>query len=240
MRNQATQTGGTAGFGSVTNPTTSGFTQPTGGMAGGAGGWSQPPQTPAFNPALAPLGAQPVPAGQAPVPGFSSPPPLPNTPPSPAARASYANPLLALIKQQNQTGFDNFALDVTEDAGVGMAAYGYTGQDVNGDGIPDTGFQVDPNNPFSRAALLQRSYDQAAKGTTNSMAAQGQLYSGALQRQQNENAFQNQQGVDANMKGFEGLLRELRRRRRDASLGLQQANTSAEYDALTAALSGGA
>lgn len=50
-----------------------------------------------------------------------------------------------------------------------------------------TGLTVDPNNPYSKAAQLQRSYDNAKRGTTNSMAAQGQLYSGALTNAQNTN-----------------------------------------------------
>lgn len=56
---------------------------------------------------------------------------------------------------------------------------------------------VDVTNPFSRAALLKRSYQQHQAGNTNSMAARGQLYSGALQNAQNETTRQNLQGQDA-------------------------------------------
>jgi hypothetical protein len=48
---------------------------------------------------------------------------------------------------------------------------------------PITGF--DTSNPYSRAALLQRSYDQTKQGNTTSYAARGQLYSGALGNAQN-------------------------------------------------------
>jgi len=36
------------------------------------------------------------------------------------------------------------------------------------------------SNPYSEAAKLQRAYDQARQGSTNSYAARGHLYSGAL------------------------------------------------------------
>lgn len=39
---------------------------------------------------------------------------------------------------------------------------------------------VDTSNPYSRAALLQRSYDQSRAGNQTSYAARGQGYSGAL------------------------------------------------------------
>jgi hypothetical protein len=48
----------------------------------------------------------------------------------------------------------------------------------------------DSSNPFSRAAMLQESYNRSKLGTTNSLAAQGQLYSGAMINAQNENQHQ--------------------------------------------------
>lgn len=52
--------------------------------------------------------------------------------------------------------------------------------------------EIDPSNPFGRAQLMKRSYDQQQRGTSNALAARGQLYSGALQRQKNENQFRYQ------------------------------------------------
>ena len=43
------------------------------------------------------------------------------------------------------------------------------------------GFDNPLANPYSKAALLQRSYDQFNRGAVNSSAAQGQLYSGSTQ-----------------------------------------------------------
>lgn len=172
-----------------------------------------------------------------------APPPAPTQPataPAPSAPGTFQNPMSLLMKQQNESAFGNVHLDTVEDAGIAGSRFGYTGQDINGDGIPDTGFQVDPNNPFSRASLLQRQYDQAKRGTTTSMAASGQLYSGALQRQQDELGFQNAQRQDANRVDYAQVLSALRRQLRDASLGRTRANTEVDYSALVAAIQGGA
>ena len=47
--------------------------------------------------------------------------------------------------------------------------------------------KLDPNNPYSKAAQLQRSYDNAKRGTTNSLAERGLGTSGALVNAQNSN-----------------------------------------------------
>lgn len=46
------------------------------------------------------------------------------------------------------------------------------------------GENADPNNPWSKLALLQKSFQQAQRGNQTSMAARGQLSSGAYQRAQ--------------------------------------------------------
>lgn len=61
---------------------------------------------------------------------------------------------------------------------------------------------VDPNNPYSRAALLAKSYREAKSGTTNSLASQGQLYSGALRNAQDVNDSQNLQQTDSMQKAL--------------------------------------
>jgi hypothetical protein len=62
-------------------------------------------------------------------------------------------------------------------------------------GFDNTG-GIDPNNPYSRAALLQRSYQDAQRGNTNSYAAAGQLYSGALGRAQSRSYQDYDIGLD--------------------------------------------
>lgn len=49
-------------------------------------------------------------------------------------------------------------------------------------------------NPYSQAALLQRSYDTSQRGSKNSYAAQGQLYAGSLTNARNANTHQYQLG----------------------------------------------
>ena len=58
--------------------------------------------------------------------------------------------------------------------------------------LSDYGFQegpggaltFDPNNPFSKASLLKKTYDTNRRSTAQSLAAGGQLYSGASQNAQ--------------------------------------------------------
>lgn len=192
------------------------------------GGMVTPSPLPAFNPSGAnqpPANAQPVPT-----PVTSS----PNN--SVAAASSYLDPYSALMQGYNNTSLGNTNLDITQAAGYGASDYGYTGQDTNGDGIPDSGFAVDPNNPYSKAAALQRAYDQRGRGLQNSMAARGQLNSGAYQGQRDADAFENDAANDANQKAFQRLMEDLIRKRRDAALGTSQANTTIDYNALVAAL----
>jgi len=56
------------------------------------------------------------------------------------------------------------------------------------------------SNPYSRAALLQRSYDAARRGTTNS--AGHNLYAGSFINAQNQNTHQFDLGHDELQKGY--------------------------------------
>jgi hypothetical protein len=99
-----------------------------------------------------------------------------------------------------------------------LADYGYTASGYDSSGAP-TGLAFDPNNPFSRAALAKRTYDQTQAGTTNSMAARGQLYSGAREQATAGNEFQYQQGTDALLKALTSSL-----------VGIQSGETNAKTD----------
>jgi hypothetical protein len=85
-----------------------------------------------------------------------------------------------------------------------LADYGYSAT-YNPDGSVAS-LTVDPNNPFSRAAQLKKSYDQAKTGTGNSLAAQGQLYSGALANAQNANDTGYSQGQNTLEKSLGSIL----------------------------------
>jgi hypothetical protein len=85
-----------------------------------------------------------------------------------------------------------------------LADYGYGATyDANGNVASLT---VDPNNPYSRAAQLKKSYDQAKTGTTNGLAARGQLYSGAMTNAQNANDTGYSQGVNTLEKNLGQIL----------------------------------
>lgn len=99
-----------------------------------------------------------------------------------------------------------------------LADYGYTASGYDSSGAP-TGLAFDPNNPFSRAALAKRTYDQTQSGTTNSMAARGQLYSGAREQATAGNEFNYQQGTDALLKALTSSL-----------VGIQSGKTNAGVD----------
>lgn len=92
---------------------------------------------------------------------------------------------------------------------------------------------VDPANPFSRAALLQRSYDQAKRGSTNSYAARGQLYSGALQNAQDENTFGFQRGDDQLRRAFASFILGQEGNRSQAVSAAGQARIAAASAALS-------
>src|SRR4051812_40245208 len=90
--------------------------------------------------------------------------------------------------------------------------------------LSDYGFQegpsgaltFDPNNPFSKAALLKKAYDTNRRSTAQSMGAGGQLYAGAFQNAQdlvNRNQLQAQ---DAQLKQLQSFIAQNDARRTQA------------------------
>lgn len=71
------------------------------------------------------------------------------------------------------------------------------------------GFDNPLANPYSKAALLQRSFDQFNRGTVNSAAASGQLYSGATQTDLNAGMFDFGQQYNAAQTEYQDTLRSL-------------------------------
>lgn len=136
-------------------------------------------------------------------------------------------------------GFTRYAADVTDpndptrvihragevnfDAGFSAPPSFTSGDTVGGFG------NTDPNNPFSRASMLQKSYANANDVSSGSFANRGQLNSGAYQRAQGRNTFGYEQGKDALLKGFAARLGEFQGQRQGAynaydSSGLQNSN----------------
>jgi hypothetical protein len=83
---------------------------------------------------------------------------------------------------------------VTGERGRGLSEYGFT-ETEPGAGKEYGDLAFDPNNPFSRASLLKRTYDVNRQGTGNQMGARGQLYAGAYQTAQNQLNY-NQLGAE--------------------------------------------
>lgn len=80
-----------------------------------------------------------------------------------------------------------------------------------------TGFQLDVSNPFSKASLLQKSFESAQRGTNAGFAARGHLYSGGRISAQNRNDFNNEQGNDALRRAFQDFIANTGSRRRGLS-----------------------
>ncbi len=93
----------------------------------------------------------------------------------------------------------------------------------------------DPSNPYSRAAALQESYDNAKRGNTNSYAARGQLYAGSLQNAQNTSADGFNKGRAALISEFLGRQASLAQSDLAARNGLESAALGAQGDALSRA-----
>lgn len=114
-----------------------------------------------------------------------------------------------------------------------LANYGYNAQYDPSGGV--SGLTVDPSNPFSRAALLTRNYQQSKAGTTNSLASRGQLYSGAMQTAQNANDFGYLQGQDNLQKQLTALLADISSRGTQANTGYETGVSQAMSDRLSRA-----
>lgn len=97
---------------------------------------------------------------------------------------------------------------------------------------------VQASNPFSKAALLVRSFGEQQNRTTNGYAARGQLYSGAIQNQRGNDTFGYQQGQDTLNKGLLRYLTGQSTGRRDAGVTRDTTINNGGFDALKTLLGG--
>lgn len=137
-------------------------------------------------PTRPPAAAAPASASPAPTPASAGPRPLPPD-------AAYLAAINAAGLQRDTT-----LAGLTQQRAAGLLDYGYT-EGAGGQ------LAVDPNNPFSKAALLKRTYDTSRRATGQSMATAGQLYSGAFQNSQdavNRNQLQAQDQLQTSLAGF--------------------------------------
>lgn len=94
---------------------------------------------------------------------------------------------------------------------------------------------TNPNDPYSKAALLQKSYENQKRATLTGMAS-GHLYSGSLQRGQDLNQERYNQGFHALRSEYDNLLAGLAQRRAGVANDFQSATEGAAADNLSAAL----
>jgi hypothetical protein len=94
---------------------------------------------------------------------------------------------------------------VTGDRTRGLGEYGFTESAFDPATQTMGALAFDPNNPFSKAALLKKSYDTGRASTGQSMASRGQLYSGAYQNSQdlvNRNQLQGEDTLQKSLSQF--------------------------------------
>lgn len=131
---------------------------------------------------------------------FSYTPPTPIS--KPAAPVAHSQTSSTIKSNPKDAQYNLDEQGIVGSAGRTAMEYGASAPTYNADTGTLSGMQVDWSNPggvaklnpFGRAALLIKSYQQGVQGTSNSYAARGQHNSGAYQRAQNENLFGFEQG----------------------------------------------
>jgi hypothetical protein len=172
-------------------------------------GWTRPiPALPRL-PKLPAGGAPAAPAAPA-APQYS----LSNLPPD----ASYDAALAALARQRDQqlAAATQARTSTLQDYGFNEGAGG--------------ALNFDPNNPFSKAALLKKTYDQNRASTRQSLSAGGQMYSGAFQNAQDLVNRNELQSSDALQKALTRFLAQNTQQRAEIGTGFETAAQQAFGD----------
>ncbi len=154
-------------------PTTRGGPRVTGRTQQPTTGRGRIVRQPTLPQVLAPSWGKPPTAGR---PGGGGTPAAPAAPAAPTYSISNLPPDASyeqVIPHLQQQRANNLAAVAAERV-RGLSDFGF----IEG---PSGTLTFDPNNPFSKAAVLKKAYDTNRRSTGNSMAAQGQLYSGARQ-----------------------------------------------------------
>lgn len=150
---------------------------------------------------------------------------------------NYADPQYIGAVAQGNLPFETAYARLPGDVGALGTEFGYTTSFTPGQVDPTTGLAGDPSvtvtgidasNPYSRAALLQKSYDQTKQGNTTSYAARGQLYSGALGNAQNAA----QTNFNTSSEGLRSAFNETVRQWLTGLGGARQGAGAARTDAL--------
>lgn len=157
------------------------------------------------------------------------------TPMDPRITAWKNSQIGALSTQRN-----NALTDLTQQAGAAASEYGFNIKtDAQGNPIFNPAdLTVNPQDPFSKMALLQKSYQGQQRGTLNGYAGQGQLNSGAYQRMVGANTSHNNQDKDALAKAFQDVINGIKRGRQSAVDTYNQGVGGVGSQALEMALGG--
>lgn len=99
----------------------------------------------------------------------------------------------------------------------------------------DTGFNDYQANPYSRAALLEQSFQRANRGSTNSYASSGQLYAGSLSNALTANRSSYGESRDSLEKTYRAALQEIEDRKTQARNDMNDEIAGAGWDRVSAA-----
>jgi hypothetical protein len=155
------------------------------------------------------------------------------------AQLDYSDPQYISALAQGNLPFEQGLARLPGDVGQLAGDYGFTYDYKPGEIDPNTGLAGDPSvsitgvdasNPYSSAALLQKSYDQQKAGNTTSYAAQGQLYSGSLGNAQTAAKTGYDTGYNQLTGGFKGIVGDWIRGLGSSRLGAGAAKTTALGD----------
>ena len=91
-------------------------------------------------------------------------------------------------------------------------------------------------NPYSRAAQLQKSYEQAQRGNLNSSAAAGQLYAGSFQNARQATRADLDQKMDSLWKDYNADRFETRQEGIEARQDFRTLKANAPFEAIADAL----
>lgn len=136
---------------------------------------------------------------------------------------SYEGQVAALARQRDDT-----LLGLAGQRTQGLQDYGYQQ-------APTGALSFDASNPFSRAALLRKNYQESKQGTQTGMAARGQLYAGALQTAQAANDTGFNQGEDSLQRALLAFLTSNQGAANRARTGYETGVSQAAADRVTRA-----
>lgn len=163
--------------------------------------------------------AKQTPTPQAPTPGVETPTVAPTPASAPPPDPLYDEEISGLGKIR-----DIAIANALAQRKQGLAEYGFNESD---DG---TSIAFDPNNPFSRAALLKRTYNENRARAGQQMASGGGLYSGAYQTQQDALNRGQLGAEDSLQKSLLAFLAKNTASKQQAGIDFQEGVRAAESD----------